>query len=99
MSKTLTKEVSVEEAGKHLHTLIDEIREQGIEVVVKESGTPVARILPPVSPREQIRQEFVEEAEELRRKFADMPPHELEDLIDRAIRDVRAQRKKKARSG
>lgn len=95
MSKSiLTKEVSLEEAKARLDALISEVQEREVEVIVKQADKPVARIVPPLSVREEARRRFFTRADELRRKFADVPTRELEAMIDRAVTEVRTQRKK-----
>jgi antitoxin (DNA-binding transcriptional repressor) of toxin-antitoxin stability system len=93
----LTKEVSLEEAKARFDALISEVQEQEVEVVIKQADKPVARIVPPLSACEEARRRFFARADELRRKFADVPARELEAMIDRAVTEVRAQGKKRAR--
>ena len=99
MSKSpLTKEVSLEEASARLEALISEVERQDVEIIVKRADRPVARIVPPLSVQEQARRRFLSRADELRRTFTDVPNRELEAMIDRAVMEVRAQRKR-ARHG
>ncbi|MBM4050962.1 MAG: hypothetical protein FJ279_38185 [Planctomycetes bacterium] len=90
----LTKEVTVEEAKARLDDLIGEVQEQDVEVVVKQADRPVARIVRPLSAREEARRRFAARADELARRFADVPARDLETMIDRAVTEVRAQRRK-----
>jgi antitoxin (DNA-binding transcriptional repressor) of toxin-antitoxin stability system len=95
MSKSLlTKEVSLEEAKAQLDTLISEMQKQEVEVIVTLAEKPVARIVPPLSAREEAHRRFFARADELRRAFADLPTRELDAMIDRALTEVRAQRKR-----
>ena len=94
---TSIREVSVEEAKTEFDTLIDSVRRRKTSFILKQAGQAIARIVPS-DPREESRREFFAEAKALRRSFADLSARELEQLIDRAVVEVRSHRKKVARA-
>lgn len=90
-------EISIDEAKEQFDSLIASVRDQNTEVVLKENGQAVARIVPS-NTQEEARRAFIAEAQTWQRSFDDVPTRELERMIDRAVAEVRSKRKKVARA-
>jgi len=96
MGKTVAvKEVTIQEARGKFDELLADVEQNQTQIVVRNAGRVIARIVPTPDPEESRRQ-FFAQVDVLRERFADVPTRELNRLVDRAVKDVRSSRRKKA---
>jgi len=82
---------------KNLGDLLSEVQYRKGKVIITKAGRPVAALVD-IALFERIRkldEEFDRMREELARAFSDMPEKQLEALVDEAVKDTRARRRRK----
>jgi prevent-host-death family protein len=100
MNEPITETMKISDVRSNLNTLVNEVRLEGKRVIVEKSGIPVVAI---VSLRDLERFDFLvrkrEErfkiVDEIRAKFAGIPPEELEREALKAVAEVRAEERAK----
>ncbi len=81
---------------QNLGDLLSEVQYRKGKVIITKAGKPVAALVD-IALFERIRkldEEFDRMREELARAFADMPAEHAEALVDEAVGEVRARRRK-----
>jgi prevent-host-death family protein len=82
---------------KNLGDLLSEVQYRKGKVIITKAGRPVAALVD-IALFERIRkldEEFDRMREELAGAFSDMPEKQLEALVDKAVKDTRARRRRK----
>ena len=82
---------------QNLGDLLSEVQYRKGKVIITKAGKPVAALVD-IALFERIRkldEEFEQMREELARVFADVPEKRVEALVDEAVREARARRRKK----
>ncbi len=82
---------------QNLGDLLNEVQYRKGKVIITKAGKPVAALVD-IALFERIRkldEEFDQMRAELARAFADMPEKKVEVLVDEAVKDTRARRRKK----
>jgi prevent-host-death family protein len=100
MNEPITETMKISDVRSNLNTLVNEVRLEGKRVIVEKSRIPVVAI---VSLRDLERFDFLvrkrEErfkiVDEIRAKFAGIPPEELEREALKAVAEVRAEERAK----
>lgn len=91
-----TRIVEVSEGDQLLSPLANQVAKDGIRVIVEESGTPLAAIVP-LHDLEQLAQSAHDREaafaiiDEMREAFADVPTEEIEREVAKAVAEVRAE--------
>ena len=82
---------------QNLGDLLSEVQYRKGKVIITKAGKPVAALVD-IALFERIRkldEEFDRMREELARAFADVPGTRVEALVDEAVKEARARRRKK----
>ena len=82
---------------QNLGDLLSEVQYRKGKVIITKAGKPVAALVD-IALFERIRkldEEFDRMREELARAFSDVPEKRLEALVDEAVKDARARRRRK----
>lgn len=82
---------------QNLGDLLSEVQYRKGKVIITKAGKPVAALVD-IALFERIRkldEEFDQMREELARAFAGMPEKRVEALVDEAVKEARARRRKK----
>ncbi len=82
---------------QNLGDLLNEVQYRKGKVIITKAGKPVAALVD-IALFERIRkldEEFDRMREELARAFADVPEKQVEALVDEAVKEARARRRKK----
>jgi len=82
---------------QNLGDLLSEVQYRKGKVIITKAGKPVAALVD-IALFERIRkldEEFDQMREELARAFADMSEKQVEALVDEAVKEARARRRKK----
>jgi prevent-host-death family protein len=82
---------------QNLGDLLSEVQYRKGKVIITKAGKPVAALID-IALFERIRkldEEFDRMREELARAFADVPGKQVEALVDEAVKEARARRRKK----
>jgi prevent-host-death family protein len=96
-----TQTINATEARAQWSKLLNDVFRRNTRVIIEKSGIPVAAI---ISARDlELWQRYQEERErsfrvldETRAAFADVPDDELEREVERALAEVRAERRREA---
>ena len=91
-----TKTMNISEVQNALSSVVDEVRQSNIRVIMEKSGTPVAAIISAADLErflafERRRAEQFKVIDEIREAFKDIPPEEIERETDRIIARIRAE--------
>ena len=100
MNELITETMKISDVRSNLNTLVNEVYRHEKRVIIEKSGIPVAVI---ISPNDLERFDFLvrkrEErfkiVDEIRAKFAGIPPEELEEEALKAVAQVRAEARAK----
>lgn len=82
---------------QNLGDLLSEVQYRKGKVIITKAGKPVAALVD-IALFERIRkldEEFDRMREELARAFADVPEMQVEALVDEAVKETRARRRRK----
>lgn len=82
---------------QNLGDLLSEVQYRKGKVIITKAGKPVAALVD-IALFERIRkldEEFDQMREELARVFADVPEKRVEALVDEAVKEARARRRRK----
>lgn len=95
MKRTLT----AMEARRKFGEMLEDVR-RGDEVVIERAGKIMGVMIPPGRYQmiERRREEFWKTVEEMRESFKDVPPDEIDRMVDEAVRQVRGKNRAKRRS-
>lgn len=94
---TVIREAPAMTVRQNLGELLSEVQYRKGKVIITKAGRPVAALVD-IALFERIRkldEEFDRMREELARAFSDMPEKQLEALVDEAVKDARARRRRK----
>lgn len=95
MKRTLT----AMEARRKFGEMLEDVR-RGDEVVIERAGKVMGIMIPLERYQviERRREEFWKTVEEMRESFKDLPPDEIDRMVDEAVREVRGKNRAKRRS-
>ena len=96
----MKRRLTAVEARKHLGEILEGVFYRGDEVVIERAGKPMAVILPMFRYEsiERNRDELWGMIEEMQERNKDVPAEVLQQEVDEAIAEVRAERRKSAKS-
>jgi prevent-host-death family protein len=103
MNQPITDTMKISDVRSNINSLVNEVYRHEKRVIVEKSGIPVAEIvsLEDIQRLDQIdekRKVHDRVIEEIRAAFKDVPPEQLERESERALAEVRAE-KRAERSG
>ena len=92
----VARTVDVLEASRRLSPLAKEVAKDGVPIIVEESGTPLAAIVPlrdleRLAQSARGREAAFSIIDEMREAFADVPTEEIEHEVAKAVAEVRAE--------
>lgn len=95
----VTETSNVSETRKHLSQTLDRVHRHEARVVVEKSGIPVGAIvsmddLARLKRIDQDRRDLMEILAITRKAFEGIPPDEIESEIEKAIAEIKAERRK-----
>ena len=96
--------VKASEARQKLSGLINEVFDRKTRIVIQRSGIPVAAVVSPadlayLEKMEAEREERFRVLAEMREPFEDVPSEEIEREVERAIAEVRGEKRAEASAG
>ncbi len=96
--------VKASEARQNLSGLINEVFDRKNRVIIERSGIPVAAVVSPadlayLEKMEAEREERFRVLSEMREPFEGVPSEEIESEVERAIAEVRREKRAKASAG
>jgi prevent-host-death family protein len=100
MNQPITETMKISDVRSNLNTLVNEVYRHEKRVIVEKSGIPVAAIIS-LNDLERFeflvrkREERFKIVDEIRAKFAGIPPEELEQEALNAVAQVRAKARAK----
>jgi prevent-host-death family protein len=91
-----TETLSIAELGGDLRSLVGNVSQQQVRVIVEENGAPVAALVSIDDLRrwmrfERDREERFAVIDRMREAFADIPAEEIEEEVSRAVAEVREE--------
>src|SRR5437899_1766452 len=95
----MKRRISAIEARKRLGELLEGVYYRGDEVIIERAGKPMAVVIPQSRyevlerDREHAQKRMMELMEQAHERNKDVPPEVLEEEIERAIQEVRAERR------
>jgi prevent-host-death family protein len=101
MNQPITETMKISDVRSNLNSLINEVYRHEKRVIVEKSGIPVAAIIS-LDDLERFdflvrkREERFKVVDEIRAKFAGIPPEELEQEAERTLSEVRAEKRAEA---
>jgi len=95
----MRKTISTQELKTHVGEIVDSVRLRGDRYIIERRGKPVAAVVP-VHIEDQYdrsRRDFFELIDRVHEKNRDVPPAEMEEAIDQAVREVRREKSKRGK--
>ena len=96
MNQPITETMKISDVRSNLNSLVNEVYRHEKRVIVEKSGIPVAAVvsLEDVRKLDQLqknREEMFKVIDEMRAKFADVPPEEIEQMAEKTVAEARAE--------
>lgn len=97
----MKRRISAVEARKRLGEILESVFYRGDEVVIERAGKPMAVVIPAerYEAMERSRERLFELIEKNWEQNKDVPSDEIERDVQRAVEEVRGQRRGKVRGG
>lgn len=97
----MRKNISTEELESSVSEVMESVSRRGDRYIVECAGKPVAAIVPLFIDEnyERSRRRFFEHLDEIAQRNKDVPPEELDAVVEQAIREVREERRKRRGEG
>ena len=94
----MKRTISAVEARKHLGEILESVYYRGDEVIIERAGKPMAVVIPSsrYEAMERSRERLWEMIEEVQQRNKDVPYEVIQQEVDEAIREVRAEASAKA---
>lgn len=94
--KPATRTLQLSEVGDQLPPMADEVAKGEIRVIVERSGSPIAALVSADdflrwSQWDEQRRARLEVIDRMRAAFADVPTEEIEQEVEKALAEVRAE--------
>lgn len=95
----MKRTLSAMEARRKFGEMLEDVR-RGDEVVIERAGKIMGVVISPERYQliERRREEFWKTVDAMRESFKDIPPEEIDRMVDEAVREVRGKNRARRRS-